>query len=85
MNKPLYSIGTWDEYRQAFTPQKGAGRSINVSVRQLRRVLRRLRDIGYSAHRRGNCKTDHDDNDSMVLVERTDGLGKAEILKLWER
>lgn len=85
-SKPLYSVGTYDYDRTAYTPQTGAGRSINVSLRQLRRVLKRLRQMGYSAHRVGNTHNDntrHSDPD--VLVERTDGMTKAEILERWDR
>ncbi len=82
-----YSVGTWDEYLQAYTPQRGAGRCINVSLRGLRRVLKRLRELGYSAHRKAAGLGDKSRacNDWCVLVERTDGKTKAEILEGWKR
>ena len=84
--KPLYSVGTYDWERSAYTPQIGVGRSINVSLRQVRRVLKRLRKMGYTAHRVGNTRNDSTrDSDPDVLVERTDGMDKAEILKRWDR
>lgn len=81
---PRYSIGTYDYDLSAYTPQIGAGRSINVSLKQLRRVLKKLRTMGYSAHRVGNDR-DGRDSDPDVLVERTDGMTKAAILKRWDR
>lgn len=84
--KPLYSVGTWDTNKQAYTPQRG-GRCINISLRQLRAVLKRLRAIGYTAHRFGP-KDDmgyREHNDSEVIIERTDGRSRKLILADWER
>lgn len=81
-----YSVGTYDYERTAYTPQRGAGRSINISLRQLRRVLKRLRRMGYGAWRVGNTRDESTrDSDPDVLVERTDGMTKDEILKRWDR
>lgn len=83
--KPRYSVGTWDTDQQAYTPQVGVGRSINISFRGLVRVMRRLRRLGYSAHRIRNDEGDHYDNDTSVLVERTDGISRVEVLEAWKR
>ena len=75
MSEPLYTIGTWDMDEQAYTPQVGLTvPCINVPWRTLLQVLRELRQLGYTAHRRRDANGDHDDNDWAVLVERTDGL-----------
>ena len=75
--KPLYSIGTWDTDLQAYTPQAGLTvPCLNVPWRILLEVLRQLRRMGYSCHRRRHwfCgEWSYDDNDWSVLVERTDG------------
>ncbi len=82
----LYSVGTWDTDLQAYTPQVGLdGPSINVTRRELRRQIRELRSVGYSAHRRRDSDGTHDDNDFYVLIERTDGKPEAEILDGWKR
>lgn len=74
---PLYSVGTWDTYLQAYTRQEGLTvPSENVPWRGLLECLRQLRRLGYSCHRRRHwfCgEWSHDDNDWSVLVERTDG------------
>lgn len=71
---PLYSVGTWDTDEQAYLPQAGLTvPSQNVDRHGLRRVLKELRDMGYSAHRFRDSDGGHDDNDWSVLVERTDG------------
>jgi hypothetical protein len=74
MREPLYSVGTWDTDAQAYTPQAGLTvRSQNVPWRTLLEVMRQLRSMGYSAHYRRDQRGRHDNNDSYVLVERTDG------------
>ena len=74
MSEPLYSVGTWNESEQAFTPQVGLTvPSQNVPWRTLLQILRELRQLGYSAHYRRDPDGDHDDNDACVLVERTNG------------
>ncbi len=70
----LYSVGTWDTDTQAYTPQAGLTvPSVNVPWRTLLQVMRQLRGMGYSAHRRRDAAGEHEDNDWCVLVERTDG------------
>ncbi len=81
----LYSVGTWDSDLQAYTPQEGAGPSVNVPWTRLLSVMRQLRGMGYSAHRRRDPNGEHDDNDWSVLVERTDGMTEAEVLRGWRR
>lgn len=81
-----YSIGTWDADAQAYTPQIGLTvPCVNVPWRTLLEVLRQLRRMGYAAHRRRDGDGEHSDNDWAVLVERTDGLTEAEVLRQWER
>jgi hypothetical protein len=82
----LYSIGTWDEDLQAYTPQEGlAMPSINVSWLGLLNALRRLRKTSYSCHRVRDANGEHDDNDWCVIVERTDGMDESRILENWKR
>jgi len=84
--KPLYSVGTWDTDQQAYTPQVGLSvPSLNVPIGTLRQAMRELRRMGYPCHRRRDSDGSYDDNDWAVLVERTDGMSEAEILKIWER
>jgi hypothetical protein len=83
---PLYSVGTWDMDAQAYTPQDGLTvPCVNVPWRVLLQVLRELRSMGYSCHRRRDAHGEHDDNDWSVMVERTDGFTGAEILEGWRR
>lgn len=78
--EPLYSIGTYDWEKSRYSPQRGLGMpSININRAQLRAALHRLRELGYSAHRK------HDDDDPNVLVERTDGKSCFEVLRGWRR
>lgn len=70
----LYSVGTWDTYLQAYTPQAGLTvPSQNVPWRGLLNVVRELKRMNYSCHRRRDADGSHDDNDWCVLIERTDG------------
>lgn len=70
----LYSVGTWDAELEAYTPQVGLSvPCINVPLNVLRQILRELRAMGYSCHRFRDADGSHDDNDTSVLVERTDG------------
>jgi hypothetical protein len=70
----LYSIATWDINEQGYTPQAGLTvPSQNVPWRTMLEVLRQLRNMGYTAHRRRDPNGEHEDNDWCVLVERTDG------------
>lgn len=82
----LYSVGTWDTDKQAYTPQPGLTvPSFNITLGQLRQALKQLRRLGYSAHRRRDADGSHDDNDWAVLVERTDGRHWKEIRRSWNR
>lgn len=82
-----YSVGTWDTNKGAFTPQRGLSvPSFNCTIGELRIALKELRRMGYSAHRQKDPDSDsHDNNDSMVLVQRTDGMHWKEIMKDWRR
>lgn len=81
---PLYSVGTWDMQTQRYTPQAGLSvPAFNITLAQLRQAVRELRSMGYSAHRRRTADGDHLDNDSSVMIERTDGKSETEIRKNW--
>ena len=81
----LYSIGTWSIDDQAYTPQSGLKNCINITMAELRKRIKALRCMGYTAHRRGNIRDGHDDSDVYVLIERTDGKPESEILEDWKR
>jgi len=86
VSKPLYSVGTWDTDKQAYTPQRGLSvPSFNCTLSQLRQAIRDLRKCGYLAHRVRDSEGSHDDNDPAVLIERTDGMHWKEIRKKWRR
>lgn len=87
MTTALYSVGTWDMEKQAYTPQDGLSvPSFNITLSQLRTALKELRKVGYSAHRRGKRDEDGDrPNDTWVLVERTDGECWKKIRRRWNR
>ena len=86
MSEALYSVGTWDTEKQAFSPQRGLSvPAFNITRSQLRQALRELRQLGYSAHRFRDPEGTHEDNDPFVLVERTDGKHWKEIRKGWKR
>lgn len=71
---PLYSVCTWDTEAEAYTPQEGLSvPSQNVDIHGLRRVLKKLRTMGYSCHYVRDSDGSHECNDWCVLVERTDG------------
>lgn len=80
---PLYSVGTWDIDRQAYTPQTRPW--ANMSLAQLRRALKQLRKHGYTCHRYRDEDRAHRDTDPFVLVERTDGEAPTKILERWKR
>jgi len=82
---PLYSVGTWDMDVQAYTPQEGIARSLNITRSELHVVMRQLRNMGYSVHRHRSSDGGHDSNDTSVLIERTDGMPETEILAQWQR
>ena len=86
MSEPFYSIGTWNTFRQAFTPQRGLSvPSFNITRSQLRQAMKELRRMGYSVHRYRDQDGTHEDNDPFVLIERTDGKHWKEIRKGWKR
>lgn len=86
MSEPLYSVGTWDTDKQAYTPQRGLTvPAFNITRSQLRLAIRELRKRGYSAHRFRDDDGSHEDNDSFVLIERTDGKHWKEIMREWRR
>jgi hypothetical protein len=83
---PLYSIGTWDTQKQAYTPQRGLSvPSFNITIEQLRIAMKELRSMDYSCHRRRDADGSYDDNDWSVLIERTDGIHWKEIRRGWDR
>ena len=83
---PLYSIGTWDGDLNAYTPQIGLTvPSFNITRSQLRQAIRDLRGMGYSVHRIRDADGEHWDNDTSVIIERTDGELPEFILKYWVR
>lgn len=81
--EPLYSVGTWDTNKQAYTPQTSP--AFNLTIGQLRAALKGLRSLGYQAHRKRDTDGSYDNNDWAVLVERTDGRHWKEIRKGWKR
>lgn len=89
--QPLYSVGTWDEELQAYTPQIGMTvPAFNITIGQLRQAVRDLRRLGYTAHRKrdpsaGDEALMYEDNDWAVLIERTDGKPEEKILRGWMR
>lgn len=86
VSEPRYSVATWDTNKQAYTPQRGLSvPSFNISRTQLRVALKELRRIGYQAHRKRDSDGSYDNNDSNVLVERTDGMHWKEIMRGWIR
>jgi hypothetical protein len=83
---PLYSVGTWDGDEQSYTPQIGLTvPSFNMPLRTLRRAMRELIRCGYSCHRRRDADGDYEDNDTSVLIERTDGRAEEDIRRDWQR
>lgn len=80
---PLYSIGTWDIDKQAYTPQTVP--AYNMTLAQLRQAVRDLRSEGYTAHRIRDSDGDYEDNDTNVLIERTDGASVLSIRRNWKR
>lgn len=83
---PLYSVGTYDWDLGAYTPQAGMTiPAFNITQSQLRQAIRELKSLGYSAHRRRDRYGEYDDNDTEVLIERTDGKPPEEILRDWDR
>lgn len=85
MSKPLYSIGVWDMDDEAYIPALSSKESLNIDRRELRRQMKHLRACQYTVHRKRGFSGDHDDNDTSVYIERTDGKPAAEILEGWKR
>lgn len=84
--RPLYSVGTWDTDKQAYTPQRGLSvPSFNITREQLRIAMKELRAMHYSCHRYRASNGTYDDNDWCVLIERTDGKHWKEIRRGWNR
>lgn len=84
--EPLFSVGTWDADRSAYTPQRGLSvPSFNIPMRQLIVAVRELRGMGYSTHRRRDAGGSYEDNDPMVLIGRTDGRNWKDIRRSWNR
>ena len=82
----LYSVGTWGTDAQAFTPQAKLGLPwLNIPLWTLKRVLQRLKTMGYGCYRFGGPEFRDDDNDPFVMVERTDGKSKSAVLESWKR
>lgn len=84
MSQPLYSIGTWDQELEAFTPQVGVP-AFNLTRSQLRQSMKALKRCGYGCYRLRDPDGSHDTNDTWVLIERTDGKSESEILEQWKR
>lgn len=84
--RPLYSVGTWDTDKQAYTPQRGLSvPSFNINREQLRIAMKELRAMQYSCHRYRAEDGTYDDNDWCVLIERTDGKHWKDIRRGWNR
>ena len=84
--QPLYSIGTWDAFKEDYTPQRGLSvPSFNCTRKKLRVALKELKAMGYSCHRRRADDGSYEDNDTSVLIERTDGMSAFEIRRNWRR
>jgi hypothetical protein len=89
MTEPRYSIGTWDTEAPGFTPHPGL-KAFNLTRTELVEVMRELRGYGYTCHRirdrdQHGVHTGDTDSDVSVLIERTDGMPEADILRQWER
>lgn len=80
----LYSIGTWNPERSAFTPDSLSVPSFNIARAQLVTAMRELRQLGYTCHRK-RSDGDYDDNDPSVIIERTDGKCWKDIRRGWNR
>ncbi len=69
MPKPRYDVLTWDGQLGEYTPQRGV-RCRNLTLWGLKRALKALRRMGYSAHYRRDADGGHSDNDPVTLVEK---------------
>jgi hypothetical protein len=88
--EPLYSIGTRCPQRGAYTPHLDGPnrRPFNLTRKQLVAEMRYLQTKGYTCHRKRDPETGYDgsyDNDTEVLIERTDGMPWFDILMSWRR
>ena len=81
----FYSIGTYDWELGAYTPQIGVDRWHRLTKWELRVAIRQLRSMGYTCHRRRDIDGSYDDNDTNVIVDRTDDMTVEEVIKSWER
>lgn len=63
-----YYVTTWDAERKKFTPQKGV-RTGPYRLFALRKALRTLRGMGYSATKLPRCHYPYAGGDPSVLVE----------------
>lgn len=63
--RPRYYVTTWDTEKQDFTPQKGV-RTGPYSLWGLRKAIRKLRGMGYTARGLGGDGS----GDSSVLIGR---------------
>lgn len=85
-SEPLYSVGTWDTDKQAFTPQHGLSvPSFNITRSQLRQAVRELRRMKYQVKRVRDADGKHWESDPSVFIERTDGKNWKEIMKGWRK
>lgn len=66
--KRRYRVRTYDATIGEYTPQDGM-KMTGLTLWGVRRALRALRCMGYSAHRVGNSRDGHD-SDPSILVER---------------
>jgi hypothetical protein len=67
---PRYDVLTWDPEREEYTPQDGLPvPSENVTLWQVRTVLRALRTHGYGCWRIRDA-SGYYESDTSVLVER---------------
>jgi len=71
MPKRKYRVLTWDIDQQKFTPQKGV-RSGPYTLFGLRKAIKKLRALGYSAHRKFSPDHYSGYSDPCVSVERID-------------
>lgn len=71
--KYTYSVRTWDGELEAYTPQVGMeSRWEGLTLWQLKAALKELQGMGYTCHRKRGADAGYWDNDTSVLVERSD-------------
>jgi len=59
-----YRVLTWDMEAKAYTPQDGLSKATGLTLWEVRRALRELRDLGYAADR----------NDPAIFIEREENI-----------